>query len=250
MTEAVMERGRGDRAALTRVADTPLRPPNHTRKKSSLSGARDFVVDDLASNATSRKHIFDPAKPVTCHCISRCVRRSPLLEHEERRRALADRLVELVLYFAIDVLEWALLTNHFHLVASTHPDLAALWSDREVVTRWRTLSPDYAWRLRNEIDKSLPAQPEEIAAALADPALVARWRRELADLSTFHKFLKQRIARIINLEDDVTGQSNGCGHYGSPDCRSAGVRARGEGVRGRDSIGDGAEARARRARSQ
>ena len=155
--------------------------------------------------ATPRKHIFDPAKPVTCHCISRCVRRSPLLEQEERRRALAERLVELVLYFAIDVLEWALLTNHFHLVASTHPDLAALWSDREVATRWRTLSPDYVWRLRNKIDKSLPAQPEEIAAALADPALVARWRRELADLSTFHKFLKQRIALIINLEDEVTG---------------------------------------------
>lgn len=155
--------------------------------------------------ATPRKRIFDPAKPVTCHCISRCVRRSRLLEQEERRRALAERLAELVLCFAIDVLEWALLTNHFHLVASTHPDLAALWPDREVAIRWRTLSPDYAWRLRNRIDKSLPAQPEEIAAALADPAVIARWRRDLADLSTFHKFLKQKIARIINLQDDVTG---------------------------------------------
>jgi len=43
---------------------------------SPRSGSRDLVVDDLASNATPRKHIFDPAKPVTCHCISRCVRRS------------------------------------------------------------------------------------------------------------------------------------------------------------------------------
>jgi len=161
---------------------------------------------------------------VTCHCISRCVRRSRLFEQKKRRRALADRLVQLVLYFAIDVLEWALLTNHFHLVASTHPDLAALWSDREVVTRWRTLSPDYAWRLRNKIDKSLPAQPEEIAAALADPALIARWRRELAGLSTFHKFLKQRIARIINLEDDVTGQSrlNIQHPFGSPEVAADG----------------------------
>ena len=154
---------------------------------------------------TPRKHIFDPAEPTTCHCISRCVRRARLLEQEERRLALAERLAELVIYFAIDILEWALLTNHFHLVASTHPELVALWSDREVATRWRTLSPDYAWRARNKVDTSLPAQPEEIAAALADPALVARWRRNLADLSTFHKFLKQKIARIINLEDDVTG---------------------------------------------
>jgi len=72
---------------------------------------------------------------------------------------------------------------------------------------------------------AMALQPEEVAAALADPALIARWRRELADLSTFHKFLKQRIARIINLEDDVTGQSNGCGHYGSPDQASQRVAA-------------------------
>ena len=155
--------------------------------------------------ATPRKLIFDPSKPVTCHCISRCVRRQPLFALEKRRRTLAERLVLLVRFFAIDVLEWALLTNHFHLVASTHPDLASLWSDREVATRWRTLSPDYAWRTRNKVDHSLPAQPEEIAAATANPALIARWRRNFADLSFFHKFLKQRLARIINLEDDVTG---------------------------------------------
>jgi len=155
--------------------------------------------------AIPRNRIFDRTKPVTCHCVSRCVRRISLLAPEERRRALHDRLTQLVRFFAIDVLEWSLLTNHFHLVASTHPDLAAHWSDQEVATRWRTLSPDYVWRRRNRIDRSLPAQPEEIAAAVADPDLIARWRCNLADLSIFHKFLKQKIARAINLQDDVTG---------------------------------------------
>lgn len=155
--------------------------------------------------ATPRHRIFDPTQPVTCHCVSRCVRRIGLLNAEKRRRDLRERLEQLVRIFAIDVLEWAILPNHFHLVASTHPDLVSLWSDQEVARRYRTLSPDYAWRRRKRIDRSLPAQPEEIEAALADPELIVRWRRDLADLSTFHKFLKQKLARIINLDDDVTG---------------------------------------------
>lgn len=152
-----------------------------------------------------RSRIYDRTKPVTCHCISRCVRRNHLLAPEARRRALRDRLAQLAAIFAIDVLEWSLLSNHFHLVAATHPDLVALWSDEEVARRWRSLSPDYAWRRRNRIDPSLPAQEEEVAEAMRHPARLARWRLDLADLSAFHKFLKQKLARQINLQDDVTG---------------------------------------------
>lgn len=155
--------------------------------------------------AIPRSRLFDRTKPVTCHCVSRCVRRLALLEPDARRRALRDRLARLVQFFAIDVLEWSLLTNHFHLVASTHPELAALWSDEEVARRWRTLSPDYEWRRRKRIRLDLPAQPEEIEKALGIPSLIARWRIDLADISVFHKFLKQRLARLINEQDDVTG---------------------------------------------
>lgn len=155
--------------------------------------------------AIPRARLYNPAESVVAHCISRCVRRSPLLALDHRHRALRERLRELVAIFAIDVLEWVLLTNHFHLVASTHPDLVALWSDREVATRWRTLCPDHAWRRRNKIDRSLTPHPHEIEEALRDPEELARWRRNLGDLSVFHKFLKQKIARIINLEEDITG---------------------------------------------
>ncbi len=155
--------------------------------------------------AIPRSRIFDRTKPVTCHCFSRCVRRGALLAPEPRRRALRDRLAQLVRLFAIDVLEWSLLDNHFHLVASTHPDLASLWSDDEVARRWRTLSPDYAWRRRNRVPLDLPAQQEEIDEALLNPKLIERWRGDLADLSTFHKFLKQKLARLINIEEKAAG---------------------------------------------
>ncbi len=155
--------------------------------------------------AIPRNRIFDRTKPVTCHCVSRCVRRDALLAPEPRKRALRDRLAQLVCLFAIDVLEWSLLDNHFHVVVSTHPDLASLWSDEEVARRWRTLSPDYAWRRRNGVSLALPAQKAEIDEALQNPKLVERWRGDLGDLSTFHKFLKQKLARAINLEEEATG---------------------------------------------
>ncbi|HMN95824.1 MAG TPA: hypothetical protein PKC90_05020 [Phycisphaerales bacterium] len=155
--------------------------------------------------AIPRSKLFDRTRPVTCHCVSRCVRRIALLQPERRRAALRQRLEKLVKLFAIDVLEWALLDNHFHLVAATHPDLASLWSDAEVARRWRTLTPDYEWRRAKRIPCSQAPPPEEIARALAVPGLVARWRVDLADISVFHKFLKQGLARMINEEDDVTG---------------------------------------------
>lgn len=173
-------------------------------KSGQLAGLRNCAAK-MSPMATPRSRIFDRTKAVICHCISRCVRRLHLFGLDARREALRARLVQLTAIFAVDVLEWSLLTNHFHLVCATHPDLASLWTDEEVARRWRTLSPDYFWRRRNKVDLALPAQPEEIHQALQNPALIARWRCDLADISVFHKFLKQKLARVINLQDDVTG---------------------------------------------
>jgi hypothetical protein len=185
--------------------------------------------------AIPRRDIIDASQPTVCHCCSRCVRGLRLLADRPEpepteggtqvadqpvgaadaapkplppdfwKDLLARRIRQLVALFAIDVLEWAVLDNHLHLVLSTHPDLVALWTDREVAERWRTLTPDYQWRRRRGIPYSDPAQEEEIAAVLADPELLARARRALADVSEFHKFLKQRIAKLANGFDDVTG---------------------------------------------
>lgn len=160
--------------------------------------------------ATPRRNIIDPSSPTICHCISRCVRRLFLLEScgtdpDRWKRMLGDRLAFLVSVFAIDVLEFAILGNHFHLVLATHPDLVALWTDREIAIRWRTLTPDYQWRRRKRIPYHFPAQEYEVEEMLADPKAVAAARRTLANVSSFHKFLKQRVAMLANAEDEVTG---------------------------------------------
>jgi hypothetical protein len=223
----------------THVLEGSPKIPREKNREAGLSGSARSRAHDAAAMAIPRRDIIDPSQPTVCHCYSRCVRRLPLLadrpepeQPEDAAQAdgagaqadaaaaedapkplppdfwkdlLSDRIRQLVTLFAIDVLEWAVLDNHVHLVLSTHPDLVALWTDREVAKRWRTLTPDYQWRRRRDIPYSDPAHEEEIAAVLADPVLLARVRRSLADVSEFHKFLKQRIAKLANGVDDVTG---------------------------------------------
>jgi len=153
----------------------------------------------------ARQHLFDPTETNVCHCISRCVRREMLLEHDERRTWLMNRLRWLTQYFAVDVLEAAVLHSRLHLVASTNPEMARSWSAVEVARRFRTMCPDYALRKRLKIRPGDPVSDAEIAAAVADPALIAKWREDLASVSFLHKLLKQKIAWACNRQDKVTG---------------------------------------------
>jgi len=153
----------------------------------------------------ARKYLFDPSETNVCHCISRCVRRLTLLAVEERRTTLMNRLRRLTQFFAVDVLEAAVLHNQLHLVTSTSPEMARNWSDVEVATRFRTLCPDYALRKELKIPREDPVSDEEIAAALANPAVITKWREELASISFFHKLLKQTAAWAFNRQDKVTG---------------------------------------------
>ncbi|MDZ4755038.1 MAG: hypothetical protein SGJ11_11165, partial [Phycisphaerae bacterium] len=119
----------------------------------------------------ARQHLFDPSETNVCHCISRCVWREMLLEHEERRTALMNRLRWLTQYFAVDVLEAALMHNHLHLVTSTNPEMARSWSAVEVATRFRTICPDYALRKRSNRSTCLSSA----AITAPEPAAPSDW---------------------------------------------------------------------------
>ena len=110
------------------------------------------------------------------HCYSRCVRRAflcgvdPLTgkNYEHRRDWMDQRLEELSGIFAIDVFAYSDLTNHFHSVLRNRPDLAAVFSDREVVDRWMSLFP------RHSPDgKILEPDEEEVEAFLKDCERIA-----------------------------------------------------------------------------
>ncbi len=166
--------------------------------------------------AYARRQIVAEGEVGVYHCIGRCVRRAflcgsdPLTGRDfaHRRRWLVERLEHLAGLFAVDVLGFAVMANHFHLVVRTRPDLAAAWDDAELACRWsglRATQPpsDEAAEVQNRS----PSDAEAIEAArlVADPARASELRRRLSGLSWLMRCLCEPLARWANREDNCTG---------------------------------------------
>jgi REP element-mobilizing transposase RayT len=144
------------------------------------------------------------------HLINRCVRRTYLCgkdkrsgkDYSHRKQWIRNRLEELAGIFGLDVLGFAVMSNHMHVVVRTRPDIVKTWSDGEVARRWWNLFPQ-----RRDRDGSAAEPTEfELNAIRNDkPALTER-RRRLADISWFMRCLAEPVARWGNKEDDVTGR--------------------------------------------
>ena len=150
----------------------------------------------------SRSHLVDPSRAGAYHLVNRCVRRGFLCgdRWEYRQQWVHDMVREHVAIFAIDVLAYAVMANHFHLVVTTHPERCATWSANDVAQRWAALFPrrDAAGNLQQ-------ADPATLANWAADPDWVAKHRGRLGSISWFIKVMKERLARRANREDGCTG---------------------------------------------
>jgi hypothetical protein len=153
----------------------------------------------------ARRKVIDESRPGTYHVSTRCVRRSSFregnpggLDPVHRQEWTFVRLRELAPLFAIDVLDFAILDNEFHLVLRNRPDLTRKMSPQEVVRRWLRLS---RWSL------GLRSEPtaEQIKEELAKPGRLAELRRRLSCISWYMIMVKEPIARAANKEDGVRG---------------------------------------------
>ena len=86
----------------------------------------------------ARGSLVDSSVTPFYHCISRCVRRARLCGEgcEHRKQWIKNRLQKLADIFAVDVTGYAVLDNHMHVVLKLNDDVAAGWSDKDVVRRW------------------------------------------------------------------------------------------------------------------
>ena len=144
------------------------------------------------------------------HLINRCVRRTYLCgkdrrsgkDYSHRKEWIRQRLEELAGIFGIDVLGFAVLSNHLHVVVRTRPDVVKSWSDDEVALRWWRLFP----RRRNADET--PAEPTEVElnAIRNDTSGLREKRRRLKDISWFMRCLAEPIARRGNKDDKVSGR--------------------------------------------
>jgi REP element-mobilizing transposase RayT len=121
--------------------------------------------------------------------------------YDYRREWIRARLECLASVFGIDVLTYAILSNHLHIVLRTRPDVVDQWSDEEVARKWLSLFPG------QRVDEFL-GQPTQssIDAMVRNKGKVAEIRVRLSNPSWFMRALAEPIARLANQEDECTGR--------------------------------------------
>ena len=157
-----------------------------------------------------RRESFSPLEVSVQHCIGRVVRRAWLLgddpysgkNYDHRKDWVRNRLIHLAAYYGIDVLSYAVMSNHLHVVLRNRPDVVKTWSNAEVAERIWYLFP----KRKDDAGKACEPTSDELKAIVNDKRLVEEYRSRLSDISWFMKQLAESIARRANREDKCTGR--------------------------------------------
>ncbi len=121
--------------------------------------------------------------------------------YDHRRDWVEFQLLKLAAVFAIDIVAYAVMSNHLHLVLRVDIYEANAWSDREVVEHWH--------RLFKGTDITQKFAKGEVVESFEVNSLkhsIAQYRSRLSDISWFMRALNEPIARMANKEDKCTGR--------------------------------------------
>ena len=125
-----------------------------------------FVCGAPTMARPSRAEVFDPNEVAIAHVFNRPVRRCFLMgddalsgkNFDHRKAWIEDYLRQFAAFFGIDLICYAIMSNHFHLILRSRPDVVATWDNREVARRWLMICPE-----RRSADvKPLPPNEAEI----------------------------------------------------------------------------------------
>ena len=121
---------------------------------------------------------------------------------DHRKRWIEWLLERLSAAMGIDLLCFSIMSNHFHLVLRSRPDVVQTWDDTEVARRWLMLCPK-----RKKEDRS-PEEPNafELNSIRNDPDKLATIRKRLSDVAWWMRLLCQNIGTRANLEDKEVGK--------------------------------------------
>lgn len=156
-----------------------------------------------------RSEQFDSSEICVVHAVQRCVRRAFLAGVDEktgkdysfRKEWIRRRLESLASVFGIDVLTYAIMSNHVHVVLRNRPDVVSEWSDADVALRWLRVFPG------RRLDEQL-AEPtqSDVDSLVKDKDRMTLIRSRLSDISWFMRALAEPIARLANKQDECTGR--------------------------------------------
>jgi hypothetical protein len=155
-----------------------------------------------------RAEVFTHDEVCVVHCVQRCVRRTFLCGMDKtsgrdflyRREWIRERMEKLASVFGIDVLSYAIMSNHLHVILRNRPDIVQQWSDHEAALRWLQIFPG------KQIDQHLgDPTTTDVEALVANKERLALVRTRLSDISWFMRALCEPIARMANHEENMTG---------------------------------------------
>ena len=143
------------------------------------------------------------------HCVSRCVRRAFLCgqdkfsgrSYEHRRSLIETELLRLTEILYLDVVAYAVMSNHYHVVLYIDQSAQKSADTKEIVTRWHQLHQGNL--ISTKFLEGEPLEPHELDSL---NLLVDKWRERLGSISWYMRVLNEKIARMANIEDDVTGR--------------------------------------------
>lgn len=156
-----------------------------------------------------RHQQFNSDEVCIVHVVQRCVRRAFLagfdsatgIDYSFRKEWIRRRMEALASVFAVDILSYAIMSNHVHQILRNRPDVCQSWSDEEVAIRWLRVFPGR--RLEEHL-----AEPTEndVKTLCRDKKRIALLRERLANISWFMRAFAEPIARMANKQDDCTGR--------------------------------------------
>ena len=158
----------------------------------------------------ARGDVFSADEIACVHVMNRSVRRCFLMGDDpisgknfDHRKVWMEKKLELhAANFGIDLLGQAILSNHFHLVLRSRPDVVETWDDTEVARRWWRLCP----KRKDEHGVALEPNKFELNSIRNDPDKVKEIRLRLSDISWWMRLLCQHVGQRANFETGETGK--------------------------------------------
>jgi len=156
-----------------------------------------------------RSEQFHAAEISIVHAVQRCVRRAFLAgvdretgkDFSFRKEWIRRRMEALASVFAMDVLSYAVMSNHLHVILRNRPDVVAAWSDKEVAIRWLKVFPG-----RRMEEHLADPTDNDVKTLAGDAERMTEIRGRLSDISWFMRSLAEPIARMANHQDECTGR--------------------------------------------
>ena len=158
----------------------------------------------------AREEVFSPDEIACVHVMNRAVRQCYLMGDDpisgknfDHRKVWMEQKLELhAANFGIDLLGDSILSNHFHLVLRSRPDVVATWDDTEVARRWWNLCPK-----RKHKDGTAKDPTEfDLNSIRKDPDVLKEIRSRLSDISWWMRLLCQHVGQRANRETGETGK--------------------------------------------